>query len=182
MSRNWRVYNQEGLHFISFATVGWIDVFTRPIYKNIMLDSLAYCQKEKGLLLYGWCIMTNHIHLIAKAKEGYELSNILRDLKRHTSKTIIKAIENNQQESRKEWMISIFSKAGSYNSNNTNYQFWRQDNKPIELFKPETIMTKLNYIHNNPVEQQITEKPEEYLYSSAKNYAGEKGLLNIDFI
>lgn len=182
MSRNWRIYNQQGLHFISFATVGWIDVFARLIYKDIIIESLSYCQKEKGLELYAWCIMTNHIHIIARAKEGYELSNILRDLKRHTSKAILQAIKDNPQESRKEWMLSIFKNAGSYNSNNTNYQFWRQDNKPIELKTPETIMIKLKYIHNNPIEQQITEKPEEYIYSSAKNYAGEKGLLDVILI
>lgn len=130
MSRNWHIYNQQGLQFISFATVGWIDVFTRPLYKNIIVESLGYCQKEKGLELYGWCIMTNHVHIIAKAKQGYELSNILRDFKRHTSKTILQAIIDNSQESRKEWMLSIFNSAGSYNSNNTNYQFWRQNNKP----------------------------------------------------
>lgn len=79
-------------------------------------------------------------------------------------------------------MLSIFKNAGSYNSNNTNYQFWRQDNKPIELKTPETIMTKLKYIHNNPVEQQITENPEEYIYSSAKHYAGQKGLLDVILI
>lgn len=142
MSRNWRIYNQQGVHFISFAVVGWIDVFTRRDYKDIVVDSLIYCQKEKGLELYSWCVMSNHVHLIARAKEGYELSNILRDLKRHTSKQVLKAIQENPKESRKEWMLSIFKKAGEYNSNNKQYQFWRQDNKPIELYSPKVIDQK----------------------------------------
>jgi len=68
MSRKYKFDNPEGVYFISFATVGWIDVFTRPIYKDILIESLSYCQKEKGLELFAWCIMTNHVHLIARAK------------------------------------------------------------------------------------------------------------------
>ncbi|CAG5084048.1 REP-associated tyrosine transposase [Parvicella tangerina] len=180
MSRNWRVYNQNGLHFVSFAVVGWIDVFTRASYKEILIDSFKYCQEHKGLELYSWCIMSNHVHFIGKAKEGFELSNILRDFKRHTSKQVIKAIQENPQESRKEWMLSIFKKSGEHNSNNTTYQFWRQDNKPIELYKAETIDIKMNYIHNNPVEDGYVEKAEDYLYSSARDYAGMQGKLKIE--
>lgn len=180
MSRNWRVYNQEGLHFVSFSTVGWIDVFTRRLYKDILVESLKYCQKEKGLELYGWCIMTNHVHLLARTKEGNRLSDILRDFKRHTSKEVLQAIQDNLQESRKEWMLSIFKKAGEYNSNNKHYQFWQQDNKPIELYSPEVIQKKLNYIHQNPVMEGIVEQATDYLYSSDKNYASEEGLIRIE--
>ena len=182
MSRAYKFTNPEGLYFISFATVGWIDVFTRREYKDILVDSLIYCQKEKGLELYSWCIMTNHVHLIAKAKEGFLLQDSMRDFKKFTSKKLLKAIEENIQESRKEWMLSIFKSAGEYNSNNKNYQFWRQDNKPIEIFSNIVIDQKLDYIHNNPVQGGVVEKPEDYLYSSAKNYAGQKGLVHVELL
>ncbi len=180
MSRKYKFDNPEGVYFISFATVGWIDVFTRPIYKDILIESLSYCQKEKGLELFAWCIMTNHVHLIARAKEGFLLQDIIRDFKKFTSKKLIKAIEENNQESRKEWMMSIFKSAGEYNSNNKNYQFWRQDNKPIEVYSNAVIDQKLEYLHNNPVEEGIVEQAEEYVYSSARDYAGQKGLLDIE--
>jgi putative transposase len=115
MSRGYKFQNPEGLYFVSFAVVGWVDVFTRVIYKDIVVNSLKYCQAEKGLNLYAWVIMTNHIHLIAEAREGYLMQNIIRDLKRHTSKQLLKAIIENQEESRKEWMLAIFKKAGEYN-------------------------------------------------------------------
>ena len=180
MSRGYKFQNSAGLYFVSFATVGWIDVFTRAIYKDIVVESLKYCQKEKGLNLYAWIIMTNHIHLIAEARDGFLMQNIMRDLKKHTSKELIKAIINNQQESRKEWMLSIFKSAGEYNSNNKEYQFWRQDNNPIEIWTENVFKQKLDYLHANPVETGFVEKEEEYLYSSARDYHGTaKGLIDI---
>ena len=89
MSTKYKFKNSEGCYFISFSTVEWIDVFTRKDYKNILVENLRYCQQEKGLELYVWCIMTNHVHLIARAKEGYLLQDIIRDFKKHTIKVMI---------------------------------------------------------------------------------------------
>ena len=179
MSRAYKFHNPEGLYFISFATVSWIDVFTRREYREILIESLAYCQKNKGLELYAWCVMSNHIHMIIKAGEGFVLSDILRDFKKFTSKKIVKAIEENPQESRKEWMLAIFKNAGAYNSNNKEYQFWQQNNRPIELYTDRVISQKLDYIHDNPVEAGWVESPEQYLYSSARNFNEEIGLLEL---
>ena len=171
MSRKYKFLNADGLYFISFATVGWIDVFTRKQYKDILVESLRYCQQEKGLELFSWCIMSNHVHLIARAKEGSRLPDILRDYKKYTAKLVLKAIEDHPQESRKEWMLSFFKQAGAANSNNTTYQFWRQDNKPIELWSHDVILQELPYIHNNPVELGIVDKAEAYVYSSDNDYS-----------
>ncbi|MES1226205.1 MAG: transposase, partial [Bacteroidota bacterium] len=95
---------------------------------------------------------------------------------------LIATIQENKQESRKEWMLSIFKSAGDYNSNNTNFQFWRQDNKPIEVYSNAVIDQKLDYLHNNPVEEGIVEQAEDYIYSSARDYAGQKGLLSIEML
>ena len=127
--------------------------------------------------------MSNHIHLIASAVD-YNLSDILRDFKKFTSKEIIKAITNNEQESRKEWMLEIFRRAGQKNSRNSEFQFWRQDNQPKEVYSPAFVFQKLNYIHNNPVEAGIVRKAEDYLYSSAVDYFYTKkcGLLELVFL
>lgn len=175
---SYKIGNQNGLYYLTFATVGWIDVFTRKSYKDVIVESLSYCQKEKGLEIYSWVLMSNHIHMVARAKDGNELSAILRDFKKHTSKQIIKKIKE-EPESRREWLLYLFKRAGEQNSKKQTYQLWRNDNHPIELYKPETTRQKLNYIHNNPVEAGIVVRPEEYVYSSAKNYAGELGILNV---
>ena len=146
-----------------------------------MIESFKYCQKEKGLEIGAGCIMTTHLHIIARAKEGYELSNIIRDFKKHTSKTLIKAIHS-EIESRKEWMLEIFKNAGRENIKNKEFQIWRNDNHPIELFSPKVTQQKLDYIHRNPVEAGFVENEYDYLYASARDYAGLKGLLEVVFL
>ena len=84
----------------------------------------------------------------------------------------------NPKESRKEWLLEQFKKAAEQSSNVNKYQFWRHDNKPIELWCNKVIAEKINYIHNNPVEEGLVYRPEDYVYSSARDYSGEKGLLN----
>lgn len=179
----YKIRNQKEIHFISFAVVDWVDVFTRKQYRDIVLDSLSFCQEWKALRLHGWCVMSNHLHLLASSGI-FDLSGTLRDFKKFTGKKIIEAILNNEQESRKEWMIKIFREAGKGNSRNTDYQFWQQDNQPKECYSSAFTIQKLNYIHNNPVEAGIVDKPEEYLYSSARDYRYGKncGLLKIAFI
>lgn len=182
-SGGYKIRNKEAMHFLTWAVVEWVDVFTRPLYKNIFVDSVKHCQVEKGLLVHGWCLMTNHFHMIASAK-NQNTSGILRDLKTFTSKKIVSAIQNNREESRREWMLDIFHKAGQENSRNQEHQFWRQDNHPKEVYSMPFTLQKLNYIHNNPVAAGIVLEPEHYLYSSAKDYVFEKkcGLIDIEYI
>ncbi len=80
MSRKYKFYNPDGVYFISFAVEGWVDVFTHNCYKDILIENMKYCQRNKGLELFAWCIMTNHVHLIARGKNGVQLSEILRSL------------------------------------------------------------------------------------------------------
>ena len=175
----YKIRNPEGIYFITFAVVDWVDVFTRKEYRDIVVDSLRYCQKEKGLLVHGWCLMSNHLHLVISAKND-NVSDILRDFKKFTSKEIIKAISENPKESRKEWMQKIFAEHGLNNSRNTYNQFWRQDNQPKELFSEKFTWNKMNYIHNNPVEAGLVDNAEDYLYSSSRDYTGKgKGLIEI---
>jgi putative transposase len=154
------------------------DVFTRRDYKDILVDSLKYCIANKGLELYAWVIMSNHIHLIIGTKDK-PLESILRDIKRHTSKALVKAIDENKLESRREWMLWFFEREGQINPNNEHHQFWQQGSHPIELWSNEVMDQKLDYLHNNPVVAGWVDEAEHYLYSSARDYAGGKGLIDI---
>jgi putative transposase len=182
-SGGYKIRNQAEVHFLTFTVVEWIDVFTRKQYRQILLDSIKYCQQAKGLKIYAWCLMSNHLHLIASARNE-NLSDIIRDLKKYTSKKIVAAIRNNKEESRKEWMLKIFGEQGQKNSRNKEFQFWRHSNHPEELYSPKFVFQKRNYIHQNPVQAGIVEQPEHYLYSSARDYYLEKkcGLLEVCFI
>jgi REP element-mobilizing transposase RayT len=182
MSRKYKFHDPDGLYFITYSVVKWIDVFTRDEYREIILDSFRYCQKEKGLVIHAYVIMTNHLHLIISRRGKYLMENIMRDMKKFTSGTLINAIKNHPSESRKEWMIEIFREAGRKNSNNTVYQFWQQDNHPIELTSNKMMDQKLNYIHENPVKQGFVKKTEDYLWSSMSDYLGEASLIDIELI
>jgi REP element-mobilizing transposase RayT len=164
-------------YFVSYATVGWIDLFTRNEYKDIVLNSLEYCCQTKGLEVYAWCVMTNHVHLIIGTK-GNKLQDIMRDHKRHTSETLRAEILRHPSESRREWMMKIFTEAGKANSNNRGFQLWQQDNHPIELNTATVLYQKLDYLHNNPVKAGYVDFAQDWRYSSARDYAGIKGLLN----
>lgn len=178
MSRNYKFKNPEGMYFVSFATVFWIDVFIRKNYFDCIAKNLNYCAEHKGMEIYAWCIMPSHIHLVYKSTLQ-KPEDLLRDFKSFTSKEMVKLIEGNISESRREWLLNAFAKAGKKNSNNTYNQFWQQHNKPIELWSNEVIDQKINYIHYNPVEAGFVENEWEYLYSSARDYAGNKGLVKI---
>ncbi len=179
MSRNYKIYNQELAHFVSFSVIRWIDVFVRQDYCNIIIESLKFCQREKGLVIYAWCIMSSHLHLIIGSKSSKQ-EDILRDFKRHTAIELIKAIGKNPQESRKDWLLWMFQKSAESNSNNTKNQFWQQNNHPIEISRQSLMIQKLNYIHNNPVKAGIVSKPEYYNNSSAIDYSDGKGLIEIE--
>jgi putative transposase len=181
MSRKYKFYEPDGLYFVTFAVVNWIDVFIRNEYKEIILESWSYCMQNKGLEIFGWCIMTSHIHMIISSTKD-KPEDIMRDMKSYTSNKLRQVILENPQESRKEWMLEMMHQSGMKNSNNDDFQFWQQHNHPILLDNNKIMDQKLDYIHFNPVEAGFVDEPEDYLYSSARDYAGIKGLIDISFI
>jgi len=181
MSNKYKFRNTEGKYFVTFSVINWIDVFTRNMYREILLESLVYCQNNKGLIIHGYVIMTNHVHMIISSKKAL-LENIMRDLKKFTSVEVIKAIANNDVESRREWMLEAFRNAGEKNSNNTHYQFWQQDNHPIEIRSQRMFIQQLNYIHYNPVVHGFVTKEEDYPWSSMMNLMYGMGINGISIV
>jgi putative transposase len=182
MPSKYVIGDHQAPHFITFSTVQWIDALSRPEIKHLILDSFRYCQAEKGLILYAYVIMSNHVHIIAAAAESFILSDILRDLKKFTSKAIFHEIKENPMESRKKWMIWLFESNGKRNINNKYFQVWQQKNHPIELSNNYLMDQKLEYLHNNPVKAGLVYEPQHYVFSSAIDYAGGRGLIPIDFL
>jgi putative transposase len=182
MSEKYKIIDSIDPHFVTFTVVGWIDVFSREYYKEIITESLQYCTAEKGLILNAWIIMTNHIHLIIRSDEA-NLSSLVRDMKKYTSKQIVDAIKLNSKESRRNWLIKMF-KCENINLNKSQeYQFWRKGYHPVCLSTSHMINQRLNYLHQNPVKSGLVWEPWHYKYSSAIDYyTNEKGLLTIEKI
>jgi REP element-mobilizing transposase RayT len=181
MSRKYKFRNPEGAYFISFATVNWVDVFTRELYFNILADSITYCRKHKGMELYAYVFMTNHVHLLFRSIDN-DPSGLIRDLKGFTSRKLLQVIKENPKESRKDNLLKLFGDAGAKNSNLTNYQLWQQNNQPIEVYSTWVLEQKVNYIHNNPVKAGFVTNPADWKYSSARNYDGDQSVLEIDLL
>lgn len=184
MSR-YKIMDQKGLTFVTCTVVGWVDIFSRKTYRDMVLESLAFCRQEKQLRIFAYVLMTNHLHMIIQTERQSPngLSAILRDFKKFTANKIIEAVQSDQ-ESRREWLLHVFRYYARTNINNRYFQFWIQDNHPIAVEHPQIAWQKVHYIHSNPVRAGWVEKPEDYLYSSARNYAfdNKNCLMEVDLL
>jgi REP element-mobilizing transposase RayT len=181
MGNAYQIQDQDRPYYLTFQVVGWADIFSRKLYRDIILDSLKYCRKSKGLNLFAYVIMTNHMHVIMQSRVG-DLSGLVRDFKKFTSKAILKEVNENKQESRREWLEMVFRYHAKYNKRANEMQLWTHENHAVELSTNDMIDSRLEYIHENPVRAGWVENAEDYLYSSARNYAGLPTLIDIDLI
>ncbi|WP_144604290.1 REP-associated tyrosine transposase [Algoriphagus algorifonticola] len=173
MAFSYQIQDQGAVHFVTFTVHQWVDVFTRDIYREKIVESLRYCQIYKGLEIFSWVLMTNHCHLILRAKEE-NLSDIIRDFKKFTAKSLFSLIKENPLESRREWLSKMFSIEN-------RIWFWEEGYHGEEIYSREFFAQKSNYIHLNPVRAGFVEKEEEYIWSSAADFYGiRKGKLEIE--
>ena len=156
--------NENEMHFLTLTIIEWIDIFTKPKCFKVIIDSLKYCRKNKGLKLYEYVIMTNHIHLIVKAEEGYKLSQIVSDFKKHTTREILKLLEKDNRRYILNLIKNSFVKKKGYEK-----QIWQRENYPEVILSEKFLRQKIKYIYNNPVKKEYVKKSEDWLYSSAMN-------------
>ncbi|HEY4786479.1 MAG TPA: transposase [Bacteroidales bacterium] len=177
MSTGYQIKVQDAPYYLTLQVVDWVDIFTRDVYKRLIIDNLRYCQQNKGFEVFAYVIMTNHIHIIVRSLTN-NLSGTIRDFKSYTSKELLKQIAL-ETESRRDWMLDIFSKAARQHERNSQFQLWSHENHAEQLWSNEFICEKIDYIHQNPVRAGIVSKPEDYIYSSARNYAGMEVVLDV---
>ncbi len=179
-AEGYKIRDQASTHFLTFTIEGWIDIFSRQMYRDIILNSLQYCREKKGLRLGAYVIMSNHVHVIMTATNA-NLSDVIRDFKTFTSKAITAKIEK-EAESRKDWLLYMFQFYANRKAANDRFKVWTNNNHPEAIFTDDFMRTKLNYIHQNPVRAGLVAEPNHYLYSSASNYETGKGLIEIDYL
>jgi REP element-mobilizing transposase RayT len=175
--------NQHACHYITFNTVDWVDVFIKPIYKQIIADALNDFIATRGLTVYAWCLMTNHLHLLLQAKDGTGLSMIERDFKKITTTRILEAIDM-EPDLRRGWMLGRFEHFSQSLKKIEKYQVWQSCSNPefLDFKQPFKIREHLTYVHENPVRDKIVYLAEDYVFSSAGDYAGQKGLVHVTVI
>ncbi len=168
MSEKYKIGESERPHFITTTVIDWVDLFTRPVYKEIIIDSLNFCIENKSLVVYAYCVMPSHIHLIA-GSTGEPLNDIIRDFKKFTSKALVKMIKETG-ESRREWLLNKFSFAAKRLKRGVNYKLWQDGFHPVELTSNKMMDQRLDYLHNNLVVEEYVYLAEQWVYSSAAFY------------
>ena len=165
-------------YFITMTVVDWIDVFTRQNHRESIIESLKYCQNKKGLIIYAYVIMSNHIHIIIDTKDEIPLKDIIRDFKKFTSKKNITQIQN-EPESRRDWILKLFEDEAKESGKHKYFKLWKDGNHAIEVYTEKFVWDKINYIHNNPVRAGLVKNQWEWIYSSASNYQDEESILEV---
>ncbi len=167
-------------YFITVTVVDWIDLLTRPVYKEVILASMRYCIENKGLILHGYVIMSNHWHAIISSSES-PIEDIMRDLKKYTSKQLMLTMQETH-ESRREWLMKKFAYAANRVKKGVNYKIWQDGYHPVHLSTNQMLDQRLEYMHRNPVEEGWVYEPEHYVYSSAIDYTGGVGKIALQML
>jgi len=160
-------------HFMTCTVLEWLPVFTRPETAQIVLDCWRYQREHEGLRLYGYVILENHLHFIAQAKN---LNKCVNSFKSYTARQII----DHLQAQRVERLLTHLRFFKTAHKTDREYQFWQEGVHAEMVFSEAMMREKLDYIHNNPVQRGYVNLPEHWRYSSASNYAGLTGLIEVD--
>jgi len=175
MRSRYKIAELESPHFITCTIVGWLPVFTRQKYFNIITTSLTFCRQRKGLRLHAYVILDNHLHLMVSADN---LSQVIRDFKRHTAKEILAVARQDN----KLWLLKQFEFFKDVHKGDSQHQIWQEGFHPQAITTEDMLRQKLDYVHYNPVRIGFVDYPEDWRYSSARNYLGRDGVLEIDSI
>lgn len=175
MSEKYKTFESDAPYFITMTIVRWLPLFHMPEFSSIVIDSLKHCITHKGLAIYGYCLMPDHLHMIAQSGEG-SLGSIVRDIKKFTA---IKIAQVCKCDPTKTGYLDIFREEATHIERNTHIKVWQDGYHPEIIFSNDFFFQKLNYIHLNPVVGGLVSSPEEYYISSARNYAGLSAPLDI---
>ena len=165
---SWKVYSDTKYYFCTTTLAKWYPVFTRIEYYSLIIDSLKYCRRNKGLSIHAYVIMLNHLHLIISADEPQSIPNIFRDFKRYTSSEISSLLKKYKENT----ALRAFKETANKSGKVQEYKVWQSGYHPIGIQSERFFKQKLHYIHQNPVRKGYVIKPEHWKFSSATYYAG----------
>ncbi len=174
MKDRYKITEESGIYFVTSTIVEWIPVFTSQPYFEIIIKSLNYCIENKNLQLYAFVILDNHFHFIIS---GNDLSNTMASLKKFTAVEIVKLVK----EQNKEWLLNQLAFYKKKYKLTSQFQVWQEGFHPEHVQNPEMFLQKLEYIHNNPVKRGYVDLPEQWVYSSARNYINnDHSIIKVD--
>ena len=174
MHSRYTVVDSEGVYFLTATVIEWIPVFIGKDACAILTDALSFCRKQKGLRLYAYVLMENHVYLVAEAPE---ISGVMQSFKRHTAKRLVELAEATG----KKWLQNQFEYFKKAYKSTSRYQVWQEGFHPQLIQGGPMLRQKIEYIHANPVRRGYVDAAEHWRYSSARNYMLEDdSVLEID--
>jgi putative transposase len=173
----------DACYFLTLNTVDKIDVFVRPAYKQVVTDALNHFTRSYEIQVYAWCLMSSHLHLIIRTRDGAAPAYFERDFKKYTTPAILKTIEM-EMDFRREWMLQRFEEYSKSLRRLEKFHVWQNCSSPLRIDneEPRLLLDRIAHIHENPVREGIVEQPEAYLFSSARDYAGIRGLVGVKVV
>ena len=167
-----RFGNGEMPHFLTATTVEWLPAFIEPNAANIIVQALRFAREQRGMRLFAYVIMENHLHLVAQAEN---LPDLLRRFKSYTAR---RAIDDMKKTNHPALAQMQFAK--KTHKQESEHQFWQEGHRPRMLGSAEEMRQAIEYVHMNPVKRGYVDLPEHWRYSSARDYLGRPGLVGID--
>jgi REP element-mobilizing transposase RayT len=173
MRDRYKITQKDGIHFLTSTIVEFLPVFTSSVYFQIIIESFKHCQRQKGLKIFGYVIMDNHFHLVAAAED---LSAAIGALRRFTATAIINQLKTDNR----NWLLSELAFYKKKHKVDSDYQVWQEGLHPILIQSQEMLNQKIEYGHFNPIRRGLVDLPEQWRYSSARNYLGDHSIIRID--
>jgi putative transposase len=174
MRSRYGIREPHAAHFVTSTVVGWLPVFTTAPRCDVLIESLRYCRDQKGLTIYGWIILDNHLHAIVAAPD---LARVMMDFKRHTARRLMELLA----EERCDWLLNQFSHQRAKHKVESEHQFWQEGFHPQVIGDDLMMGQKLDYLHNNPVKRGLVATPKHWRYSSAHEWlVGAEPVLRCD--
>jgi putative transposase len=151
------------IQFFTATILEWKPLLKKDKYKDIIIDSLKFLVKNNRVKVYGFVIMPNHIHILWKINDELKRQDVQRDFLKYTAQQIRFELIASHPELLKQFEV---------NAKDRKYQFWERNPLSIDIYSRKILEQKLNYIHNNPIQDKwnLSAFPEDYKYSSASYY------------
>jgi len=169
----YKIYEPTHPHFITCTILHWIPIFTRTQTTDIIFNSLKYLQQSDNLKLYAYVILENHLHLIVSSDD---IAKSMQKFKAHTAKEILKLLQENNVKTILD-QLAFYKKA---HKKETTYQLWQEGIAPKLIQGEKMMIDRIKYIHNNPVKRGYVDEANHWRYSSARDYDGVRGLLDVE--
>jgi putative transposase len=173
MSRTrYKIHDSSYPHFFTCTIVEWLPVFTRQESVQILLDSWSFLQREGRLKLFAYVVLENHTHFIASSQD---LEKEIGDFKSYTARRLIDLL----QSANAKTILQQLAFRKAKHKRDRDYQFWQEGSHPQQITSEEMMRQKIEYSHYNPVKRRYVDDPAHWRYSSARNYAGLPGLIEV---